>query len=459
MKSILYYSTVIMLMIMTATASTQEQPPKPEDFAGAILMSGNAGSLLRLEIPEAVYARLERADRGDIRVFDAEGLSAPFVIRGSPKLYETPAPEPLPFFAWNSSAAAPGVSDIQIDAAGAVIRVSGRVATVETGDTRQYLLDLSGLSRQPVTLSLDFKPEGGFPAGSPEQNREGNFNTAVQISMSDDLADWRRSARRQTIAFYKTGDFVQNTLNLAAAGRYVLLAFDSPVPPLAGVTASFAPEPRPGSIRESRFPGSLSEDGRSVSYTTGFYPATALNFALPGYDSLRVSIQNRLSPDDPWRTVAAGLLYRLQSSETERGNPAFPLGPAAQNASLWRLESAEDPQFIAAPDLIILWDPLELVFLARGSAPWSLAYGNAACEPPRETLPAQLLNDAQARGASAETVTPLDAVFTDEERYTARIPATPKKDRQQWILWGALAAAALIITGFALYIGKKLKSP
>ncbi|MDR1862620.1 MAG: DUF3999 domain-containing protein [Treponema sp.] len=53
-------------------SSVEAVPPKPEDFAGAYGLTGQAGSLLRLELPAEVFMGAERPDLGDLRIFDAE---------------------------------------------------------------------------------------------------------------------------------------------------------------------------------------------------------------------------------------------------------------------------------------------------------------------------------------------------------------------------------------------------
>jgi hypothetical protein len=139
----------VSLFLSAAPLPAQDKLPKPADFAGEITLDGEGGRLLKIELPEAVFRGLRRSDLGDIRVFDADGAAVPFLTRPVPGALETPPPREIPFFPWKEEAGRtlPETADIELDAAGTVLRVKSRNAAQL--ERQAYLLDLSGLEYPP----------------------------------------------------------------------------------------------------------------------------------------------------------------------------------------------------------------------------------------------------------------------------------------------------------------------
>ena len=107
--------------------------------------------------------------------------------------------------------------------------------------------------------------------------------------------------------------------------------------------------------------------------------------------------------------------------------------------------------FAEPPELLIRWKMRELIFLALGKGPWTLAYGNAACGPPEDGLPQLERGDAEL----------LPALPTGMIRYEPK-PRKPVEEEGRsfgvWVLWGVLILAAALLSSLAFVIVRSMKN-
>ena len=408
---------------------------KPTDFAGAMVYSGTEGSLLKIEIPMEVYKGLRRPDLGDIRIFDAKGILVPFMIRDKPKEFFTPQPEEVPFFLWEAGKenSFPLDTDIEINTSGGVVRIKNQNAASEKPPV--YLVDCSLLKYTPSGLRVGIKTLM-------------NFNTPVTIHTSADLSEWKLFERRQVLAFF--GGRAQDALELPGNTwfRYLLISFTREAPPPQSMTAFFIQQEKPGEYRELTFKGKKSSDGKKIQYeTSAFIPAETIDFILEEADLIPVTIKSRSSPDEEWNTITRGTIYRYNSATGILKNEPFDIARSGySSAPFWELEASGDLPFSAAPDLALRWTPKEIIFPARGSGPWTLAYSKSDC--PRLSggfLPSVIEEELEI------------AIFTGEKRYEETILAAAKeKNYKVYILWAFLGTAALILTILAISIARSI---
>jgi hypothetical protein len=195
--------------------------------------------------------------------------------------------------------------------------------------------------------------------------------------------------------------------------------------------------------------GEISGDGKTVGYRTGgFYPVFEIDFVLPSADSFQVTIRNRYSEDEDWRDQGRETIFRYNSPDGEtRKNSPFPI---SGSAPFWELGVWGERIFTGAPELVIRWKMRELIFLALGKGPWTLAYGNAACGPPGDGgLPQLEQGDAEL----------LPALPTGLAAYEPRPrERVVKEDFGLWILWGVLVLAVIALSVLAFVIARSMKS-
>ncbi|MDR1306048.1 MAG: DUF3999 domain-containing protein [Treponema sp.] len=446
MKSGKTVTAAAVFLFCSFIAAADDEPGSPGlpsigDFAGKIEVTGNPGSLLSFEIPEDVYRGLERSDMGDIRIYDSSGNPAPFLLRGPKENITVPPEKTVPLLEWNEKAGrfAPSSPDVEISVSGAAISIypsagelpAGQAAGAASGGL--YLADLSGLDGDPPSkLVLDFEGDAFF-------------NARLSIRKSDDLARWEEYGRAQTAAFYNNPGTDRNEFDIPRA-RYLLLEFDGTTPPVNSAAVRFDPVETPAALRETSFTGTKSAGGKTVQYRTeGCFPVKQLCFSLARPDSIPVVIRNRNGEEDDWRYAGETVLYRIETP----GESPLVNGPVDTfgRGPYWEIEAPGEQVFTEVPRLTILWEALEIVFLARGEGPWTLAYGNGAYGPPESSL-SGIRDEAETFPAAL-----------GRRSYTA--PAGKAAGTERWgqiVLWGILGFAAAALCGLAAYIVKSAKN-
>jgi len=451
-KPIALLAPLLVHFLLAAPLFPQDKtPPKPEpaaeakgrgsppdDFAGAMQIAGTAGSLMVLELPQQVYSGLERIDRGDLRVFDSSGASVPFVVRSPPRQVLTPPPQPVPFFIWRpGEQSLPSSRDIEIDTSGGVVRI--RDSAAASANLPVYLADFSALPQPPAFVNVTVDHADVF------------FNGSATVHTSSDLSQWRAFARSQTIAYYGDYAVTRDQLEIPPGARYALISFDQGVPPLVALEAVFAPQEVSTEIRETPVLGEKSGDGIFAYYDVlGYYPITAIDFRFQEPDSVLAYIRNRLDRgDERHQLQMQGRIYRFQSGDSVRTNAPFSDSRIASAGRYWELEAQGEMPFGSIPVCYVIWEPSQLVFLARGGGPWTLAYGNSECPP---------LTQSGLTLSPDDTLIP--ATLTGESRYTPRPakPAEPARNWPQWVLWGTLILAAGVLSLLAFFIARSMKN-
>ena len=96
--------------------------------------------------------------------------------------------------------------------------------------------------------------------------------------------------------------------------------------------------------------------------------------------------------------------------------------------------------------------PQQLVFVARGSAPFQLAYGNASAQPgayPIATIVPGWRSDEELQAASATT-------GAQRELAGARALRAPV-DYKTWMLWGSLVVAVALLAWMAWQLMRQMQ--
>ena len=140
--------------------------------------------------------------------------------------------------------------------------------------------------------------------------------------------------------------------------------------------------------------------------------------------------------------MARTTVYRVQRDTGEVGNPPVDVG--RQGGRYWRLHVDPRAGGIGDGTLILHlgWVPDELVFVARGAPPFTLAIGNRHATS--ATLPMPSLLPGYQSGM--ENALPLALPAPPHALGGHGAPAAgqedqPPPDWKRWLLWGILLAA------------------
>jgi hypothetical protein len=432
---------------------------RPQDYAAvATVATGAPDGLQRLPLPLPVLQQSRSAGLADVHVFNADGerLAAAFV----PSRPEAPARDAsLPLFAWpapsSNANAASGVR-VDVDAAGAVVRVHGAPAAATPGPPREWLLDASSRRDDEQLVELALQWDGASAGLTRKATLEG----------SDDLSRWQTLAHATLVDLASPGGARVLRDRIAPqvpqrTPRYLRLRLDEGLALRAATArwrgAAAAPLDR-AHVRFER-PAAASE---APSWELDLHAAIALRriaVSLPQENTVAVVwLEQRNEGDSAWRGVGRHTLYRLAKDGAELVSP--PLEVAAGPARHWRLRPEPGGSGLDAPALVaeVQWPQAGLVFLARGARPLQLAVG-------RERMPADAMTlDSLIPGyrPGAETQLPQAVVEALRPQAQARsslverIRSAGPEEQRRWMLWAVLCGGVAVLAWLARGLFKDL---
>ena len=348
----------------------------PSDFAsGMPVVTSAEAAAYRVALPLALYQGTVRESLADIRVFNAGGEVVPYAIsRPSARTLPRGPGTVLPLFALR------GDSPAAADAVRVTIDSPNGAVKLQTGGTpaagvviRQYILDGRPLGAAVSALQLIW-PENAA-----------DFSGRLRIEASDDFASWRTLADSAPIAnLHANGQqLVSNRVELAATqAKYWRLSWIGKSAPFELTSVIAFPADTRVEAQRSTFAvaGSASGVGHGeYRFDLGArLPIEKINLELPLLNTVvTVELRSRAHPQDPWRHIAVGKFYRVNTADGELRNE--PIDIAADSDRYWLAREVDGIGGATGgpPRLVVGWTPSDVVFLARGSGPFMLTYGSA----------------------------------------------------------------------------------
>ena len=362
----------------------------PDDFRYVIpLRTHNAEGLHRVEVPLAVYQGAARADLGDVRVFNARGEKVPFAFAGDARReVQQPAPITLPFFPLYQQSVVQGASslstsvpniDLQIkqQADGTLISLRSTGGKVTPDAPQQkiqaYLVDASRNKEPLRALQLDWEARAGQIA-------------KLHVEASDDLKSWQTLAAGAPLMNLEFGGerLVQKRVEFAPTNKkYLRLTWDRDAFQLKSLLAEIPEaqvQPGYGVLKIDALAGERS--GEYVFDLGARPPVERLQLTLPQQNTVApVRIVSRDAPKSEWRMVTSATVYRLTREGVEVVSPALFIAPHTDRYWMMRVDQKGGGLGSGMPQLEAGWMPRQIIFVARGEGPYSLAYGKAGAEP------------------------------------------------------------------------------
>ena len=395
MKRILPVAMTVLLLAAGCDTRHESATPDMRDFALSLKVEARGAQVQRVDLPPAALVAIRRADKGDIRVIDAQGrpLSMAFV---------TPAPaqqnrirlKAIPFDGPAGGGDRASPVSVRVDQQGSSVRVQADGGPMP-GYGSAVLFDTRAIQDSAVSLSLE--------ATVPKQRP-----VAVSSAAGQDLTVWEPLAEQ---VLFRPGDGPDLLGGgriilppVVLRGRYLRAAWQGePRLRITGaslVTSSVPPPPRlaiPAKGGELANPHSLS-----FEMPTGLRPA-ALQVRMTGKDGvLPVRLLGRDTSELPWTPLAVTSLRQDGAAallETGDGPSRF-------------LKLEADPRsagFSQAPAIAVQYAPVTLAIAFNGAGPYRLLVGNPLAKPAAFALSELTtltggLPAAQVVGASAKAI-------------------------------------------------------
>lgn len=434
------------------------------DYAGSVaLTTRGSEALYRVELPQAVYAGIRHADLRDLRVFNAAQELVPYALLSetTPVLPPSSVFTPPVFPVWAEAGKTADPLDVRIEqrADGSVVSIRARGA----GGTGAGSRPAPG--RQAVAYIVDAtKIDSAIAAMRPEWRvTPENYIGSMRIEASENLKDWRTVITGSTLAYLAQGQsrLVQDRIQLQPTrSRYFRLTFSPAAPELTGLAAE-APSSRAEIRRQSlKVAGRAGAGPGEFEFDLGQRaPVDRVRVIVPQSNALApVRLDVRPEPRGEWRSVVSTVAYRIVRDGQELWSPAVPVAP--NPSPRWRVvvDQTSGGFGPGTPELEVTWPARDLVFLARGQGPFTLAFGRNEAAPAQ--LPVATLVPGYRDGSeSAIAVAETGAVRAASPPSPPILPqfvgdADPKKLG----LWAALIAGVLVLAAMAWRLARQMKA-
>ncbi|MCW5213425.1 DUF3999 domain-containing protein [Desulfobulbus sp. TB] len=471
MKRLFWRIFLIFLMVIghgtvwadNSWTGDEKSPLQRDDFAYCMELSiSGKSSMYRFILPAAVYQGCTRADLGDLRVFNSK-YPVPYIIQSQDRKQTKRAAQALPFFPlfndMQDSNSSPSALHIATNSQGTIVNIrQNGIPAKKNQIVTAYILDTSGL-QQPADW-LDFTWTG--------QDR--HFSSSVRLERSSDLNNWQVQVRSAALAELDFGGHTlvrKRIVMPQGIYRKTYLRLSWPAGQdgvtLTSVKAGYHQE------TEAHPRDLLSLDGEVLPITEpikepvtnqeflryqydskGVFPVDQLRVRLAEQNSLaQITVFSRANKKASWQRRTSLLAYRLLVDNISLDSAILDLHRTTDR--YWLLEMESNSGIRQAPVLELGWLPGQLLFLAQGEQPYTLAYGRAGLKPTRYQVD-QLLRavdpQREKKLVALAQVGP-EKILGGRER----LVVDQELPWRRWLLWLVLLAGVLVVgmMAFKLY--------
>jgi hypothetical protein len=416
----------------------------PNDFAYRMQVNGTADSAAyRVALPLALYEKIVHADLSDLRVFNAAGEQVPFAVERPSSGTVSNAAAALSLFPLqDDSSATLDAVRVTIESGRSAINVQTGGPIPPTGRINTYLVDGRSLDAPVAALRLEWPEDAADFAGR------------VRVEASDSLGGWRPVAGAEPVANLHSGAgrLVEQRVEFSPTkAKYWRLSWVGPAAPFVLTAVLAEPARQNVDARHTSRTVSAAPSKKvagEFEYDLGArLPVDRVNLELPDANTVvDVELLSRAYVSDAWHTVRRCGFYRLKSDGEELRNGPVAVAWNTDRHWLLRTNPKSGGLGSVAPHLVVEWVPHEVVFVARGTGPFYVAYGSAtagsaavslAVLPKSVSIAPASLSEPQALGGDARL--------------------TPPPEPYAWkaaLLWVVLIAGAALLAWMAFRLSK-----
>ena len=362
------------LALAALLAAFNAAADSPSDYrATAAIVTKASDAIQRVTLPFEAY-RDARRDLADLRIFNARGEALPIAFAAEEEATrETPPAVPLPMFPVFAPSI-PGSGDldvtVRIDRDGTLVSLQGRKRLAAAPRAVAWILDASRIEKPLRALVVEWDPGPGTEIAR------------VSVEASDDLKSWRSLASYAPIVRLEQAGqkLTQPRVEFAAQrARYLRVTAQSNAFVLRAAQVELEDVVRPAARSTRRVAATPGTKPGEYLFDLGArLPVEALRVVMPTQNSVApFDVSAREGESGPWQRVTSATFYRLVREGVQIQSPLVAVG--RRPARYWSIQlDARSPGIGAAPpSLEVEWRPAQVVFVARGEAPYTLAFGNA----------------------------------------------------------------------------------
>lgn len=374
------------LSLCTGVAQAAADANSPAAYAIRVPVTLAAdASLQRVMLPAEVLVRLQSPGYADVRLFNGAGQPVPMALAGvaaasAPEESVTLPAYPILGAASTGTAGLEGLSlRIEERQGQRMVQIDSAATTTTAGPAtpqavRGALLDARNVQLPVARMALDVD----LPAGQP---------VTFRVQASKDLQHWqpltetvlyRADAAAAPTAQGRLGNEQIDLQRADLKGHYLRVTWGDAAVTLRGATLATSSKTGPRERVSASMAAPALANPRELVFALPFAtPVAALAITPPGSNVLiPVRVLGRNHREQPWSPLASAVVYKMAIGGKEQASGPVELG----SASVREIKIEADPKtpgFAAAPALVLQFEPAQLVFLASGQGPFTLAAGLA----------------------------------------------------------------------------------
>lgn len=379
----------LVLAALPSMAALASELPAGYAYTAPLTVSGK-NAVLQVRLPQGVYLHARSAALDDLRIFDATGKSQPYaLVRPAAQAQSSRRQFPVKLFPVGMAPGAQRDSrndvDVRTSADGSSVSVTTRHQPGMEAPRGAIMLDLG--ARERVDALVFTPPSGG-----------GNYQGQVLLEVSDDLQQWETVgyASLNWLANSYRDTLSSNRMEFdARTFRYGRLAWRSGEPvQFAAVVAeseegtlaapamdSVTLAPRAGSVAgDLVYDAAIAIPVRRMALV--FSEANVVMPAQLGQYVMRASGKGAASMEEVFAPRLQSTFFKI--SQDGKTRSAGELDLAVVHAQSWVVRP-QTPSGVQ-PRMKLSWTPAALVFMAGGTAPYTLHVGSPGAQPGQRSL-------------------------------------------------------------------------
>lgn len=443
----------------------------PVSYSHILPLSVEANqAVVQLRVPREVYLHAHSPELNDLRVFDASGASMPFALfdLAVPPIVNRPTTPVAVFPVHGRSRDAGRLHDslqIRTGTDGAVISVTAPTRAA-SDELVSLVLDLRPAARAAQVGAT--APVGGLALTLPPGT--GSYNAWVALEVSDDLQSWDELAEAAVSWLVNDqGARVQkHRIEFAPRPfRYARIRWlDGKPIAFSAIHAEYVvAQPKTRNLETLVLQGGRGMQGRDLVYASPVaIPTRSLGLVFEGQNvvmSVQLGQYQALRRREAGGRAAVQLqslvnttFYRMIQDGRPRvsGDLEIPVTHASQ----WVMRPLRDVS--EQPGLRLGWTPSNMVFVAGGKPPYSLAFGRVDASSSRVGL-SQVAPGFSARELAAlEVAKPGNLIQQQSFSSPADKAADSGAGGKRGWLWALLIGGVLALAAMAWHLFRQLKS-
>lgn len=449
------FIVISLILGLSVSHIVNASAPELDDFSFTAELSPAKTSLRQINLPVDVYSKMYRNDLGDLRIFSGEGQLVPHQISRAENLISTQI-QNLTFYPFNKEQAS-NKDNINIE----INQSTGR-KQLKINQSLNFMDDKNSIEYQYIIENAQFdlgksQKQNNYPAlckmklywkqsipslilglkleGSSDLQRWNSLSSILNISrlnyadsqlVRDEIEFRCTSEPFLRLTWVKQEDEQDNKVTLTSIQGFY--------------TQTDANQIQWKQFSEPRY----NDDGHWLFESDVVSPIVKMEFKAPQTGLFyKGALFSRDNKEQKWRYRQQITQYSLNLGDSELQSNPFVL--SGVNDRYWKFEPSIETKFTATqlPEINAAWLTNKVLFIAQGSEPFKLAFGNPNIAPAKASNLNSLIKSLQQSSSTVDIVTLNNIV--DGEKSFSRDGQTNWKKMALWcvLLLGTLMMAVM----------------